>query len=384
MQAACRPHAALLLPLPLLLRRVRRVRRIVHRVLRRPLVRCRVRCLPPHPTHPTHPSYHPSPLRPPCVPFSSWPSATLPPSTTPASLRHFPLPCSIPALLLPTSILRTSARYSVAALRVIGAAARSWTGQRWRVHRLAVVLAAAQAALVLVALLAALAAIARGAWGGAVAAAVAALFGWLLLAVELAQAAAPLGVACRQVAPPLSNPPLPNPPLSNSNVSPRPRPTPHPHSSSSTTPFKQLALPSLASYPALSLSLTRGALLLLLSALLAAAAAPPRLLLLFLCLPAAAAAYALKQGASTAATLRRLAAALPTRKAALDAFAPREPAELAATLKQLLAAQGEESRGEPQWCDLLVSIDLDRDGRVGAVDVAAWFGEIDQGVRPRA
>ena len=164
---------------------------------------------PPHP--PLLPPVPSPPLRPPCVPFSSWPSATLPPSTTPASLRHSPLPCSIPAFLLPTSILRTSARYSVAALRVIGAAARSWTGQRWRVHRLSVVLAAAQAVLVLVALLAALVAIARGAWGGAVAAAVAALFGWLLLAVELAQAAAPLGVACRQVAPPLSNSPLPNP-----------------------------------------------------------------------------------------------------------------------------------------------------------------------------
>ena len=145
-----------------------------------------------------------------------------------------------------------------------------------------------------------------------------------------------------------------------------------------------MALPSLASYPALSLSLTRGALLLLLSALVVVAAAPPRLLLLLLCLPAAA-AYALKQGLATVTTLRRLAAALPTRTAALDAFAPREPAELAATLKQLLAAQGEvlESWGEPRWCDLLVSIDLDRDGRVGAADVAAWFGEIDEGVRLR-
>lgn len=146
-----------------------------------------------------------------------------------------------------------------------------------------------------------------------------------------------------------------------------------------------MALPSLASYPALSLSLTRGALLLLLSALVVVAAAPPRLLLLLLCLPAATAAYALKQGLATVTTLRRLAAALPTRTAALDAFAPREPAELAATLKQLLAAQGEvlESWGEPRWCDLLVSIDLDRDGRVGAADVAAWFGEIDEGVRLR-
>ena len=142
-----------------------------------------------------------------------------------------------------------------------------------------------------------------------------------------------------------------------------------------------MALPSLASYPALSLSLTRGALLLLLSALVVVAAAPPRLLLLLLCLPAAAAAYALKQGAATITTLRRLAAALPTRTAALDAFAPREPAELAARLKQLLAAQGEESRGEPRWCDLLVSVDLDRDGRVGAADVAAWFGEVDEAGR---
>ena len=289
-------------------------------------------------------------------------------------VRHAPLYCLLPTSCPPLSS-EPFVRYSAAGLRVVGAAAKGWAEQRWRVHRVAVLLAAGQAVLVLVALVAALVAIARGAWDGAAAAAAAALLGWLLMAVELAQAAPPLGLACRQVALPLSHPHL--------NPHPRPDPHPHPRPSQPRLPFKQVALPSLASYPALSLSLTRGALLLLLSALVVVAADPPRLLLLLLCLPAAAAAYALKQGVATATTLRRLTAALPTRMAALDAFAPREPAQLAARLKPLLAAQGEESRGEPRWCDLLVSVDLDRDGRVGAADVAAWFGEIDEGVRLR-
>ena len=46
------------------------------------------------------------------------------------------------------------------------------------------------------------------------------------------------------------------------------------------------------------------------------------------------------------------------------------------------APEGEHARAEARLahvrCDLLVSIDLDRDGRVGASDVAAWFGEIDE------
>lgn len=227
----------------------------------------------------------------------------------------------------------------------LAAAAKRWAHQRWWVQRVSVLLAAGQAALGLAALLAAVMAATRGAWGGATAAALAALVGWRLLAVEMVQVAPPFGVACREV-----------------------------------------ALPLLAAYPVLSLSLTRGVLLLLLSALVAVAAAPPRVVLLLLCLSAAAATYALWRGFAAAAAFRRLSAALPTRTAALVAFHPSERPQLGATLEQLvLTARDPESKqalAGQAWlarvrCDVLASIDLDRDGQVGAADVAAWFGDID-------
>lgn len=227
----------------------------------------------------------------------------------------------------------------------LAAAAKRWAHQRWWVQRVSVLLAAGQAVLGLAALLAAVMAATRGAWGGATAAALAALVGWRLLAVEMVQVAPPFGVACREV-----------------------------------------ALPLLAAYPVLSLSLTRGVLLLLLSALVAVAAAPPRVVLLLLCLSAAAATYALWRGFAAAAAFRRLSAALPTRTAALVAFHPSERPQLGATLEQLvLTARDPESKqalAGQAWlarvrCDVLASIDLDRDGQVGAADVAAWFGDID-------
>ena len=153
----------------------------------------------PHP--PPHPPLLPSVPSPSSLPLFG--AATLPPSPPASSATPPPL---FPPRLSPPPDPPHSTRYSVAALRVIGAAAggrasggacTGWRGPRYspggaRPRRPP----------------SGVAAIARFAWGGAVAAVAASL---ALLAVELAQAAAPLGVACRQVAPPLSNPPLPNP-----------------------------------------------------------------------------------------------------------------------------------------------------------------------------
>ncbi len=221
----------------------------------------------------------------------------------------------------------------------------SWARQRWPVQREAVALAAGEAMVVLAAAVASGAGVVRGAWGCAAVAAAAALLALHLLAIELAQVAPPLGAACREK-----------------------------------------ALPLLAAYPPLSLSLSRAGLLLLAAAVVAAPATPPPLAVLVLAPAAGAAAYAAPRVFRSARTLRRLLGAL-TRAAALDTFAPPDgDTPAAASLRQQLLrllspgdavapAGAAAQEVESALCDVLVSLDLDRDGRVGAADVNSWWRE---------